>query len=44
VTLSTNIPDAADTLNFGVQLTPTTTTARDVILDWFALKTVAITR
>lgn len=44
VTIGTNIPDAADGLNIGLQRAGTTTTTRDVDLDRIAYKSLPITR
>ena len=44
VAITTNIPDAADGLNVGNQRTGTTTTTRDVLLDFFSMKALAQTR
>ena len=44
VTIGTNIPDAADGLNIGLQRAGTTTTTRDVDLDRIAYKSLSIVR
>lgn len=44
VTITTDIPDAADGLNIGLQRAGTTTTTRDIDLDRIAYKSLAITR
>ena len=44
VTLSSNVPDAADTICVGKQSAQTGTTARNIDLDWISFKLVAITR
>lgn len=44
VAITTNIPDAADGLNIGNQRTNTTTTTRDVLLDYFSMRLLAQSR
>lgn len=44
VSITTNIPDAADSFNIGAQHAATGTTARSVDLDFFSLKLLSVTR
>lgn len=44
VSITTNVPDAADTFVVAHHLTPTATTARTVYIDFFSLKLLAIAR
>lgn len=44
VTITTNVPDAADTLSFGKQSAQTGTTARNIDLDFASIKLLPIAR
>ena len=44
VTLTSTIPDGTDGLAFCVQIVPTSTTARDVVLDFYSARFLAVSR
>lgn len=44
VVINTNAPDATDTMMPGNQITPTGTTVRDILIDFFSMKLLAVVR